>query len=420
MFGGADMRDILHVDLNAFYASVEQAIHPELMGLPVAVAGDRDKRNGIVLTSSYEARALGVKTAMTIGDAKKICPGVILIKPDYKSYFIYSISVMNILKSFTPDVEQYSIDEAWLDVTGGEGLFGSPGEIGDKVRERIKAELNITASVGVSYCKLVAKMASDMKKPNGTSVIKREDIPSVLWPMPIEELIGVGKKMKPKLNEIGIFKIGELANMQLSHMEKRFGKMGRYLWYFANGIDSSRVSSQGDEVKGVGNSLTTPRDLNSIEEASEVLMALSESVGTRLRGQSMEGNVIEIMIRTRDFVSYTRQKKLSCYTSSTYEIHKRALMLLRENWEIRVPLRLLGVRVTGLQPISKYVQLSFFMEGLKEKNESIDKCMDKIRGKYGYNSVLRASLMVNESFKMFENDSEDGSKKNSFEELSYR
>lgn len=398
------MRDILHVDLDAFYASVEQAIHPELKGLPVAVAGDRDKRNGIVLTSSYEARALGVKTAMTIGDAKKICPGVIFIKPDYKSYFMYSLSVMNILKSFTPDVEQYSIDEAWLDVTGCGRLFGSPVEIAGSIRERIKSELDITASIGVSYCKLLAKMASDMKKPDGTTVIMSEDIPTVIWPMPVEKLIGVGKKTRPKLNEMGIFKIGELANMQLYLMEKRFGKMGRYLWYFANGIDSSRVSGQCDEVKGIGNSITTPRDLNSIDEASEVLMALSESVGARLREQSLEGNVIEIMIKTRDFASCVRQKKLSCYTNSTYEIHKSALILLKKNWETGVPLRLLGVRAAGLRPVPEYVQLSFLNEKLRIKNESLDNCMDKIRDKYGYNSILRASLMVNESFKMIEKD----------------
>lgn len=414
------MRDILHVDLNAFYASVEQARHSELRGLPVAVAGDRDKRNGIVLTSSYEARAMGVRTAMTIGDAKKICPGVLLIKPDYRSYFMYSINVMNILKSFTPDVEQYSIDEAWLDVTGCRRLFGSPGEIADKIRGKIRTELNITASVGVSYCKLVAKIASDMKKPDGTTVIMREDIPSIIWPMPIEDLIGVGRKMKPKLNEMGIIKIGDLANMQLSLIEKRFGKMGRYLWYFANGIDSSSVSVQNDEVKGIGNSITTPRDMNSIEEANEVLMALSESVGTRLREQSMEGDIIEITVKTRDFISYTRRRKLSCYTNATYEIHKTALMLLTENWDTGVPLRLLGVRVTGLRPASKFVQLSFLNESDKEKNENLDKCMDKIRDKYGYNSVLRASLMVNESFKMIETDSEDEAKEYNLKELSYR
>lgn len=400
------MRNILHVDLNAFYASVEQAMHPELWGCPVAVAGDMDLRNGIVLTSSYEARALGVRTAMTIGDAKNICPGVILVKPDYKSYYMYSISVMNILKSFTPDVEQYSIDEAWLDVTGCLGLFGSPKDIGDRIRRKIKDNLNITASVGVSYCKLVAKMASDMKKPDGTTIIMREDIPAKIWPLPIEELIGVGKRMKPKLNQMGIFRIGELANMQLSFLEKRLGKMGRYLWYFANGIDSSKVSSQSDELKGIGNSITTPRDLNCLEEAGEVLMALSESISARLREQAQEGSVIQVSIKTSDFICCSRQKKLSYYTNSTHEIHKIAAVLVKENWDCKTPLRLLGVRVTGLRACSKYVQMSFFEEKLKEKNKSIDICIDKIRNKFGYNSVLRAALMVNESYKMFENNSE--------------
>lgn len=381
-------------------------MHPELRGHPVAVAGDPDKRNGIVLTSSYEARALGVKTAMTIGDARNACPRVILVRPDYRSYYMYSIAVMNILKSFTPDVEQYSIDEAWLDVTGCGRLFGSPVEIGDKIREKIKRELNISASVGVSYCKLIAKMASDMKKPDGTTVIMREDIPAVIWQLPIDELIGVGKMMKPKLNKIGIFKIGELANMQLSYIEKNLGKIGRYLWYFSNGIDASRVQPQDEEAKGVGNSITTPRDLNCLEEASEIIMALSESVSARLREQSQEGNVVQISLKTRDFTSCTRQVKLPYHTNSTYEIHRISVMLVEKHWDSKIPLRLIGVRITGLQKCSEYLQMSFLDEGPREKARKIDVCMDRLRDRYGQNSVLRAALMVNESYKIFDNNSE--------------
>lgn len=393
------MREILHVDLNAFYASVEQAMHPMLKYRPIAVAGDVDKRNGIILTSSYEARALGVKTAMTIGEAKKVCPSLVLVKPDFSSYYMYSLSVMDILRSFTPDVEQYSIDEAWLDVTGCGKLFGSPIEIADSIRRRISEELNITASVGVSYCKLIAKLASDMKKPNGTTIIMKEDIPKVLWPLPINHLIGVGKKIGPQLNKMGIFLIGELAHTAPAHLEKNFGIMGRYLWLFANGIDNSKVIAEEDEVKGVGNSITTPRDMISFEEASEVIMALSDSVGARLRDGKREGNVVEIMIKTRDFISCIRQQKLKAYTNSSYEIHSRAVTLLKNNWDMGTPLRLIGVRVKGIRNVPNFQQLSFLEDGLKEKNEKLDVCMDKIRSRYGHDSVLRAMLMVNESHK---------------------
>ncbi|QCX34214.1 DNA polymerase IV [Caloramator sp. E03] len=390
------MGTILHVDLNAFYASVEQANDSSLANLPIAVAGDKEKRNGIILTASYEARAYGVKTGMTINDAKKLCPDIIFVKPHFKEYMKYSMKVMDILRSFSPDVEVFSIDEAWVDVTGCERLFGSGVEIADKIRYMIKKELNITASVGVSYCKLMAKIASDLKKPDATSIINREDVPKIVWPLPVEDLIGVGRKMKVKLNEIGIFTIGDIANTPQKVLEQKFGKIGRYLWYFANGIDNSKVSSREDEIKGIGNSITTPRDIKSYEEASEVLMVLCESVGKRLRDCGLEGNVVEVMIKTKDFNTFIRQRKIHNYIDTAFDIHNEAIKLLYENWDETIPLRLLGVRVTGLRPLQGFKQISFFEEKKKLKNEKIERCMDSIREKYGYNSVFRASLMVNE------------------------
>jgi DNA polymerase-4 len=397
MFGGVGMRTILHVDLNAFYASVEQARNTELQGLPVAVAGDKDNRHGIILTASYEARKYGVKTAITIAEAKKLCPNLIFVKPNFREYMKYSNKVMDILRSFSPDVEIFSIDEAWVDVTGCERLFGSGVEIANKIRERIRKELNITASVGVSYCKLMAKMASDLKKPDATSVVMPEDVPKVIWPLPIEDLMGVGRKTKTKMNAIGIFTIGDLANTQLSLIEKKFGKVGKYLWAFANGIDNSKVSSKGHEVKGIGNSITTPRDVLTINEASEVVMSLCESVGKRMRERGFEGNIIEIMVRTKDFKSFVRQRKLKNYTDITYEIYNEAMELLQENWDMSVPIRLLGVRVTGLRLSNEFRQISFFEENKRQKSEKLDRCLDAIREKYGSSSVIRASLMINQS-----------------------
>lgn len=408
------MRNILHVDLNAFYASVEQALNPELRGLPVAVAGDKEKRSGIILTASYEARAYGVKTAMTIGEAKNLCPNMIFIKPTFRNYMRFSIEVMNILKSFSPDVEQFSIDEAWVDVTGCERLFGTPLEIANKIRQRIRKELGITASVGVSYCKLMAKMASDIKKPDATTVIMKEDVPKIIWPLPVKDLMGVGRKTAAKLNEIGIFTIGDIANSQPSLMEKRFGKNGRYLWCFANGIDDSKVSTTGDGIKGVGNSITTPRDVVNMEEASEVIMALCESVGKRVREQGLDGNVIEIVVKTKDFKSFVRQRKLQNHTDITYEIYQNAMRLLDENWDKKIPLRLLGVRITGLKPSNEYRQISFFEENSRQKYEKLDKCIDAIREKYGQDSLFRACLMVNDGKELIKTDSEDSPPQNPF------
>lgn len=407
MFWGDYMRWVLHVDMNAFYASVEQAKNPQLAGLPIAVAGDKEKRNGIILTASYEARAFGVKTAMTIGDAKKLCPKLVLIPPDLKSYMRYSMRVMDILKSYSPDVEVFSIDEAWLDVTGCERLFGDAVQIADKIRTRIKKELHITASVGVSYCKLMAKMASDLKKPDATSVIMEEDIETKVWPLPVKDLIGVGRRMETKLNGMGIYTIGELANTPLKVLEKNYGKMGSYLWHFANGIDNSRVSSKEDEIKGISNSITTPRDVCNMQEASEVLMCLCESVGRRVRERGLQGDVIEIMMRTKDFASCIRQRKITIPTDVTSEIHSYAMELLKENWTEEVPLRLLGVRITGLKPALGFRQVSFFEERERIRSENLDKCMDIIREKYGYNSVKRASLMPNSCDKLIRVYDED-------------
>jgi len=393
------VRRILHVDLNAFYASVEQAKNESLKGKAIAVAGDKDKRNGIILTASYEARKFGIRTGMTIQEARNLCPNIIFIKPHFKDYMDYSNRVMDILRDYTPDVEVFSIDEAWLDVTGCERLFGDAKKIANTIRERIKRELKITASIGVSYCKLMAKMASDLKKPDATTVIEPEDIKEKIWPLPVEDLFGVGRRMKRKLNNIGIFTIGDLANMPMSVIEDKFGKVGRYLWKFANGIDDSKVNPNSRQIKGIGNSITTPRNVVNMEEASEVLMALSESVGKRLREHGLEGSIIEIIIRYSDFTTIIRQRKLRFFTDITYEIYKSSMKLFNETWDGR-PLRLLGVRITGLRRCDDFKQISIFDDDKKIKYEKIDKCIDLIREKYGYNSVIRAKLLTNESYRM--------------------
>lgn len=394
------MRNILHVDLNAFYASVEQAEDKSLQGRPIAVAGDKEKRTGIILTASYEARKYGIKTGMTIGDALKLCRDLILVKPNFRKYVEYSNRVMDILRSFTPDVEVFSIDEAWLDVSGCTGLFGDGVQIADLIRKRVREELGITASVGVSYCKLMAKMASDLKKPDATSIIDEEDVPKIIWPMPVEELFGVGRRMKRRLNDLGIFTIGDLANTPITLLVNKFGKLGRYYWNYANGIDFSKVESDYDTVKGVGNSITTPKDLINIDEVSEVFMILAESVGMRLRKMGFEGNVVEVIYRNSSFETVVRRHKISEYIDTTQDIHKYAVDLFLKNWDGRSKIRLLGIRVTGLREKQKFEQISIFEDATRRKREKLDMCLDAIREKYGKYAVCRAITMKNDSNKM--------------------
>ncbi|MDF2880737.1 MAG: dinB [Clostridiaceae bacterium] len=384
------MRSILHVDLNCFFASVEAAENTELKGKPIAVAGEKESRRGIVLTASYEARAFGVKTTMTVMEAEKLCPNLIFIRPHFNKYEEYSNKVMEILSKVSSSIEIFSIDEAWLDITDFIKDNKSPVEIADSIRNTIEKSLNITASVGVSYCKVMAKMASDLKKPNATSVIFEEHIKSILWPMKIRELFGVGKQMEKKLNNIGIFTIGDLACAPLSYIETTFGKWGRQLWQYANGIDNSRVQTRNSISKGIGNSITLSRDIKAKEEGLNIINGLCQTVSHRLLEESCEGDTIEISIKFNDFEYISRQKKINFYTNKAGEIYEQASKLFNNHWDEKTPIRLLGVRVTGIKPTGTFKQLSLFDEA-DPKRRKIDKCIKDIRDKYGLDSIKNGS-----------------------------
>lgn len=384
------MRSILHMDLNCFFASVEAAENAKLKGKPIAVAGDKESRRGIVLTASYEARAFGVKTTMTVMEAERLCPSLIFIKPHFNKYEEYSNKVMEILRKVSPYIEIFSIDEAWLDVTDYVKNNEDAVKIADGIRNTIENSLNITASVGVSYCKVMAKMASDLKKPNATSVILEEDIKLIIWPMKIRELFGVGKQMERKLNNIGIFTIGDLACAPLSYIETTFGKWGRQLWQYANGIDSSKVRTRNSISKGIGNSVTLSKDIKTKEQGLQIIKELSETVSHRMHEESCEGDTIEISIKFNDFECISRQRKMNFYTSKAEEIYEQASKLLKSHWDEKTPIRLLGVRVTGIKPIGTFKQISLFDESDK-KRRKIDKCIKDIRDKFGYNSIKNGS-----------------------------
>lgn len=383
------MLPIIHVDMNAFYASCHQSVDPSLKGKPILVAGDPKKRNGIILTASYEARKFGVKTAMLNWQAKRLCPNAIFIRPDHKLYDEISRQVMKILGQFTPNVEIFSIDEAWLDVTGCESLFGNSIQIAHKIQDTIKKKLDISCSIGVSYNKLVAKMASDMKKPGGITVITKEDVSKKLWPLPVEKLFGVGRQMTKRLKNINVNYIGDLAKVPIKLLEDSFGINGKYLHMWANGIDNTPVDPNSRaKAKSMGHSTTLPENVTSYDKAKKIILLLSEEVGRRVRRKNYMGRTVTLTLRDSYFNTITRSTTIS-YTNTTDDIYDAAKGLLYSHWDENTPLRLIGV---SLSQLTKAVhQISIFDED--EKKQKLNKVIDKIKDRFGEGAIFRAKFL---------------------------
>ena len=345
-------RHILHCDCNCFYASVEMQEHPELRGKSIAVCGDPEARHGIVLTASYPAKRMGVKTGMPIWEAKQHCRDLIIVPANYGKYQKYSGYVREVFNDYTDQVESFGLDEAWLDITGSVGLFGSPVKIAKEISVRIKRELGITVSIGVSFNKITAKLGSDYKKPDAITVIEPDTYKQIVYPLPVGDLLYVGNATQRKLGSYGIRTIGQLAETNPEVLKGWFGVMGYTLSAFARGLDQTPVAKQDahSAIKSVGNSATTPRDLTTDEDVWLMLVLLSESVAMRMRDLGSKRN-------------YSWPK----------------------------PLRGIGVRGADLCPADCAVQLGFFSnEEKREKLEHIDKAVDTLRQRYGYRSVQRA------------------------------
>lgn len=395
---GENMRNILHVDMNAFYASCEQAKNKNLKGKPVLVAGDPCKRHGIVLTASYEARKFGIKTGMPNWQAKALCPDAVFLKPDFDCYTQFSINIINILKEFSPLVEQFSIDEAWVDITGCEKLFGNPLEIADKIQKKIKNNLDLPCSIGISENKLVAKMASELKKPMGITYLPLSDIKDVLWPLDVHELIWIGRARERKLKSLGIYTIGNLANTPLSFLIELFGKFGRDIYYFANGIDLSPVRPYATDAKAFGNTITLPKDYTDIEDIKRALLCLSEMVGNRMRKHDFMGKTINLIVKDSNFKTITRSYSIN-YTVLTEDIFETSLRLFMENYSSGFKIRMLGVSISNLVKIDKEVQICFFQDLRYEKLKKLNTVVDKIREKYGFDIISRGLTLTGEIIK---------------------
>lgn len=382
-------RVILHLDMNSFFASVEQAHDPKLKGIPMAVAGNPKERRGILVTCSYEARALGIYTTMPVGEAKRICPDLVIVPPDHEKYRIASDAVFTILRSYTDLVEPVSIDEAYIDITAIGGLTRAV-QIAEHMQQRILHELDLPCSIGIAPNKFLAKTASDMKKPMGITILRKRQVPDMLWPLPVIEMHGIGKSTEKRLNEIGISKIEELAKAEETLIKSIMGKNGIRLRNRANGIDHRPVDPDAaDERKSVGSSTTLPIDETELSACLEVFKILSVKVAQRLDRRQLAGTVVMIQIRTSDWRNATRSRTVLNPLYKAEDLYKEASELFKRHWN-KDPIRLLGITVSNVIPIHDlHEQLSFDSFEKYAKEAKMDELVTELEKKFGPNSVKR-------------------------------
>ncbi|WP_066456509.1 DNA polymerase IV [Anaerotruncus rubiinfantis] len=379
-------RTILHVDCDAFYASVECLLNPTLRGKPVAVIGDPELRHGIVLAKSQEAKRFGVQTGDALWQARQKCKDITFVPAQFDQYLKFSHRTKEIFADYSDRCESFGLDESWIDLTGCTSLFGDGPKVANEIRGRVKEELGITASVGVSFNKVFAKLGSDMNKPDGTTIIPYDSFREKVWPLPVKDLLYVGRATTRKLQSYGIRTIGDLARTQIEFLERRFGKVGRMLWMFANGLDTSPVSNIGAKslIKSVGNSTTVPRDLVTSEDIRITLYALCESVAQRLREHGFRCRTVVITIRDNELFSYERQMKLERPSCTAREIFDAAYALCQKHHADGKPVRSLGVRASTLLLIDS-VQLSLYPDVAKaQARERLEEAIDGLRGRFGH------------------------------------
>jgi len=405
---GKSNRVIFLIDMNAFFFMCEASVNHDLKGKAAAVAGDPRRRSGIILSASYEARRMGVRTTMLIHEAREVCPDIVLVPPSHGLYDAKSRQVMSLLSEYTPVVQQNSIDEAWLDLTGCESLFGRPAAIAATIMDRIKNELDLWCSIGISYNKFLAKMACEMKKPLGITELWHDDLQTKLWPLPVGDMYGVGKKSAARLHELAVFTIGELAATDVSTLIKVFGRSGLGMHQLANGADDSIVTEFPERAsRSIGRSTTLTHDITDIAFAKSVIRSLAEEVGEDARKQEMPGCTVSIVIKYADFKSITRQHSVSP-TYLTKEIYEAGSKLLDENWDQRRPVRLLGISLSGLEK-GLMLQPGLFdldrsgsggrsgpgvSQGIKKiKEDKLEKTIDSLKSRFGSEKIRRASVI---------------------------
>lgn len=393
-------RTILHCDCNGFFASVECILNPELKKVPMAVGGNEKERHGIILAKNELAKKCNIKTAETIWQAKKKCPDLVIVPPRHSLYREYSKKVMDIYKRYTDLIEPFGLDEAWLDVTGSKRLFGDGKKIADTIRNTVREEIGLTISVGVSFCKVFAKLGSDYKKPDATTVFPKDNWKSYIFPMSVSDLLYVGKNTNNVLKRLGIKTIGDLALCDENLLVSQLGKAGRQLHIYANGLDTDPVKSVYDEddVKSVGNGQTFSHDLAGEEEIRENIKPLCDSVAKRLRERALKCTTVQVQIKDPNLRVIQRQKKTDKPTYLSREILKTAMELIKESWNLSLPVRMITVTCANLKKENEInEQLSFFdiPDKKREKTEKLEKTLDILENKFG-KDIMRIKKKENE------------------------
>lgn len=395
-------RVIFHIDANSAFLSWTAAHRVLVLGekedlreIPSVVAGDKASRHSIILAKSIPAKKFGIQTGEPLFQAMEKCPNLKVVPPDYGLYVECSRHMIRLLRQVAPSVEQYSIDEAWADMTGTERLYGSPVQAAEMLRERIYRELGFTVNIGVSSNKLLAKMAGDFEKPNRVHSLFPEEVPLKLWPLPVRNLFLVGSATERKLKRSGISTIGDLANADLGQLRRLLGKHGETIWHFANGRNAEEVRAEPMENKGYGNSVTLSQDVTDRETAHQVLLSLCETVGMRLRRDHKNGGCIAVSLRTHEFKSFSHQSQLPGATDVTEELYRAACRVFDEAWDRVTPLRQMGVQVTRLAQ-ERYCQYDLFSTinpDQTEKLAKLDLTVDRLRERFGEDVVKKARFL---------------------------
>lgn len=387
--GASRTKVILHLDMNSFFASVEQAHDPSLKGIPLAVAGNPKARRGILVTCSYEARAFGIYTTMTVGEAKRLCPDLVIVPPDFEKYRTASSAVFDLLRTYTDLVEPVSIDEAYIDITAIGGLTDAVN-IATSMQQRILQELDLPCSIGIAPNKFLAKTASDMKKPMGITILRKREIESTLWPLPVIDMHGIGESTERKLNALGIYTIGDLAKIDEITIKSSLGKQGIRLHNRANGIDNRPVDPEAaEERKSVGSSTTLAVDETDLDECLKVFKWLAEKVAVRLDSRQLAGTVVMIQIRSADWHNQTRSRTVLNPLYKEQDIFKEATDLFKKHWD-REPVRLLGITVTNVILMNElHEQLSIYNYEKHAKEETMDTLLSQLEQKFGPGTVKR-------------------------------
>lgn len=394
-------RVIFHVDANSAFLSWTAAYRIHVLGetldlrlVPSVIAGDKASRHGIILAKSTPAKKYGIHTGEPLFQALEKCPDLIVAPPDYSLYVEASRHFVKMLRQFSPVVEQYSIDEAWVDMTGTQRIFGSPRLAAEKMRQRIWDELGFTVNVGISSNKLLAKMAGDFEKPNKVHTLFPEEMERKMWPLPVRDLFLVGSATEKKLKSLGIYTIGDLAKTDPSILKKRLGKHGETIWHYANGRNAEMVAPEPEENKGYGNSTTTSEDVVTYAHAHQVILSLCETVAMRMRQDEKCGRCISIHLRTNEFQHFSHQTILHGATNITSELFEAACRIFNEVWDGQTPLRQLGVQVTRLssEPYQQYNLFSGLSPTQYERKLRLDETVDSLRDRFGEDIIRRAKF----------------------------